>query len=88
MSPAVLVQLTRSSDAADLLEDVVALGFEGSVESLGPEPTLAIGAGDHDPETLQRDLYLALEDWIANRRKPLVPLGVRDDLVVLRSSLA
>ena len=25
MSPAVLVQLTRSSDAADLLEDVVAL---------------------------------------------------------------
>ena len=88
MSDAVLVQLARSSDAVDLLDDVNARGFAGSVESLGPEPTLRIRSGTHNPEELSRDLWLALEDWISGRRLPLVPLGAGDGLVVLRSPMA
>lgn len=87
MSETIRVQLARSADAAGILVEMTARGFEGELEptEAGVSVVLAGRAGDTEP--LGRRVWLALEDTISERRLPLVPLDAGDRSFVLRSAL-
>jgi len=87
MSHTVRVSVARPADAASILDDMTARGFDGALEptDAGISVVLAQEAGDQND--MQRALWLALEDTIAERRLPLVPMAAGDSSIVLRPAL-
>ena len=65
------VELTRETDGPDLLE---ALADHGLAAELVGDTHLAVQVEDCDEEQLAH----AIEDWIAGRDLPLVPLKIDD----------
>jgi hypothetical protein len=65
------VELTRETDGPGLLE---ALAEHGLVAELVGDEHLAVQVEDCDEEKLAH----AIEDWIAGRDLPLVPLKIDD----------
>ncbi len=66
------VELTRETDGPGLIEALAAHGLEG--ELVDHDQQLAVEVEDCDEEKLAH----AIEDWIAARDLPLVPVRIDD----------
>lgn len=87
MSQTVRVDVTRPADAAGILVDMTARGFEGELEPSEAGVTVVLASPDSEGRDLERELWLALEETIARRDLPLVPLAAGDSSIVLRPAL-
>ena len=85
MSHTVRVNVTRPADAAGILVDMEARGFEGALEPTDDGVSVLL-AQEHNGD-MARALWLALEDTIAERRLPLVPMAAGESSIVLRPAL-
>ncbi|MCC6223486.1 MAG: hypothetical protein IT201_08355 [Thermoleophilia bacterium] len=75
--------MTRSAYAADLLDRVRAHGFAAELVGTEGGATVEVEANGS-----ARDLWLTVEDWIAERSLPLVPVSDGARGVVLRPPCA
>jgi hypothetical protein len=66
------VELTRETDGPALLEALAAHGLEGAL--VDDDGRLAVEVADCEEEQLAH----AIEDWIAARDLPLVPVRIDD----------
>jgi hypothetical protein len=84
MTQTVRVELTRTADAAGILVDMTARGFEGELEPSESGIAVVLAGRGDTPEQVQREVWLALEDSIAERHLPLVPFADDASSFVLR----
>lgn len=84
MTQTVRVELTRPADAAGILVDMTARGFEGDLEPSESGIAVVLAGRGETPEQIRRQVWLALEESIAERRLPLVPLANDSSGFVLR----
>jgi hypothetical protein len=87
MSQTVRVDVTRQADAAGILVDMAARGFEGEIEPTDTGVAVLIASSGNDGRDMQRELWLAIEQTIAERHLPLVPMASGDRSIVLRPAL-
>ena len=83
MSDTVRVNVARAADAAGILVDMAARGFEGDLEPTDSGVSVVL-AGHGANGDLDRQVWLALEDTIAERHLPLVPVADGEHRVLLR----
>ena len=84
MTQTVRVTLTRTADAAGILDDMTARGFEGELEPSDSGVAVVLAGHGETADQMRRDVWLALEDTIAERQLPLVPLADDGSGFVLR----
>ena len=84
MTQTVRVTLARTADAAGILDDMTARGFEGELEPTDSGVSVLLAGHGESDDQLRRDIWLALEDTIAERHLPLVPLTDNGSGFVLR----
>lgn len=86
MSDTVRVDVARAADAAGILVEMTARGFEGDLEPTESGISVVLAAHGANGD-LDRRVWLALEDTIAERHLPLVPVADGDHRVLLRPAL-
>ena len=84
MTQTVRVELTRPADAAGILVDMTARGFEGDLPPSESGIAVVLAGHGETAEQVQREVWLALEDSIAERHLPLVPFADDPNSFVLR----
>ncbi|MFN8185511.1 MAG: hypothetical protein U0R69_00380 [Gaiellales bacterium] len=84
MTQTVRVELTRTADAAGILVDMTARGFEGELERSESGVAVVLAGRGETPEQVLRKVWLGLEESIASRHLPLVPFADAAGSFVLR----
>jgi hypothetical protein len=88
MSNTLRVNLIRPADAAGILVDMTAHGFDGELEPTDEGVSVLLAPRTNgDSSDVDRRLWLALEESIAERDLPLVPMADGDHSILLRPAL-
>jgi hypothetical protein len=84
MTHTVRIDCAQTIDGDEILAVFARQGLQG--ELLRSEPRLVFQLRDagRDATRFARDVARALDTWIAERRKALVPMSLGDDAFVLR----
>ena len=87
MPQTVRVKLSRPTDAAGILVDMTARGLDGELESMDSETSIVLALQNGDSDGFERRVWLALEDSIAERGLPFVPMAENERSFSLRPAL-
>ena len=88
MPQTVRVKLSRPADAAGILVDMTARGLDGELEPMDLGMSIVLASHNGDAEGFERRVWLALEDSIAERGLPFVPMAEDERSFSLRPALA
>jgi hypothetical protein len=84
MAQTVRIDVTRPGDAEGILVEMAARGFEGELEPSDAGVSMRLASNVSGERDMERALWLALEDTIAQRQLPLVPMASDDSSILLR----